>query len=58
MYEDSRGSAYGPVAGSCGHDNEPSGSITGGGGGIFEWHEQKNGSYVIFSVRLLSLFGV
>jgi hypothetical protein len=32
---DSSGSRYGPVAGSCEHCNEPSGSIKGGGGGEF-----------------------
>jgi hypothetical protein len=26
---DSSGSGYGPLVGSCGHGNEPSGSITG-----------------------------
>jgi hypothetical protein len=28
---DASGSGYGPVAGSCGHGNEPSGSIKRGG---------------------------
>jgi hypothetical protein len=36
---DAYGSGQGPVGGSCEHDNEPLGSIKGGGGvsGVAEW---------------------